>query len=112
MAYEAAFANLHSVCERTRQELASYRQQRPEDDDAAFIDQSVRQYIAAGREVKDHRQSHRMMALSVYSIVVQCDRIARAQARIAELEDALLMRDQALEIAWHIIDENEREDAP
>ncbi len=105
--FEAAFANLASVCEKTRQELASYRKQRPGDTDAAFIEQSVRDFIRAGRETEDPRPGLRMMALSVYALVVKCDEVSRLTARVAQLEDALDMRDDALAIAWDIIDKND-----
>jgi len=105
--FEAAFANLERVCEHTRQELASYRKQRPGDTDAAFIEQSVREFVRAGSGVKDHRDSHRMMALSVYTLVVKLDEVSRLRSRIEHLEDALSMRDDALSIAWSIIDKHD-----
>jgi hypothetical protein len=110
--FEAAFASLSSVCERTRQELASYRQQRPGDTDAAFLEQSVHEFIRAGRETKDPRPGLRMMALSVYALVVKCDEVARLTARVAQLEDALDMRDDALAIAWDIIDKHDNNGEP
>lgn len=102
--FEAAFANLSSVCERTRQELESYRRQRPGDTDAAFLEQSVKEFIRAGREAEDPRSGLRMMALSVYSLVIKCDEVTRLRARVAHLEDSLAMRDDALDIAWDLVD--------
>jgi hypothetical protein len=105
--FEAAFASLASVCERTRQELASYRAQRPGDDDTAFLEQSVKEFIKAGREVEDPRPGLRMMALSVYALVNRMDEVSRLRERVAYLEDQLDMRGQALEISWNKIDELE-----
>lgn len=105
--FEAAFASLASVCERTRQELVSYRQQRPGDDDTAFLEQSVREFIRAGRETEDPRAGLRMMALSVYALVNRMDEVNQLRRRIAYLEDQMDMRAEALEISWNKIDELE-----
>lgn len=105
--FEAAFATLDAICERTRLELASYRSQRPTDDDTDFVAQLVTEFLRAGREQHDGRPGHRTMALSVYNLVILRDRVARLSTRVAELEDLLAMRDDALEIAWAKVDELE-----
>jgi len=105
--FDAAFARLNHICEQTRSQLVSYRAQRPGDTDAAFLEQSVHEFIRAGREATDPRDGLRMMSLSVYSLVIKCDEVSKLRARVAELEDHLEMRGEALELAWNRIDELE-----
>jgi hypothetical protein len=110
--FDAAFARLEQVCERTRAELASYREQRPGDTDAAFLEQSVREFVRAGMEAEDHRPGLRMMALSVYSLVVKCAEVSHLRERVAYLADQLDMRGDALQISWNKIDELEASSQP
>jgi hypothetical protein len=107
--FESAQASLESVIDRTRRQLNSYRQQRPGETDDEFISQLVREFLAAGRECEDPRPGHRMMALSVFTLVIDRDRVAKAERNLAVLSDHLEMRGEALAIAWSKVDELEAE---
>jgi hypothetical protein len=107
--FEAAMGSLESIIDRTRQQLNSYRSQRPGETDEEFISQLVKEFIAAGRQQPDGRPGQRMMALSVYTLVIDRDRVARAERNLDVLSDQLQMRGEALEIAWAKIDELEAE---
>ena len=95
MTLDAAQAALDDMTSRARTKLHAYRNNNLEDEQ--FLRDIITEFIRAAR-TREPAAGAVHMALSLY-------RLADQQDRIAELEDALDMRDKALELMFKLSDE-------
>jgi hypothetical protein len=95
MSLDAAQAALDDMTYRARKKLRAYRNNNL--DDEQFLRDIITEFVRAARTSQPPAGAVHM-ALSLYRLATQHD-------RITELEDALDMRDKALELMFKLSDE-------
>jgi len=104
--YDAANSGLDQIIDRTRAQLARYRAVH-QDGDELFIRSIVHQFVLQAAAAPPGAGSVNM-GLSAYRLAIQQIEIDDLRYQVAQLKDAVEMRDAALKLMWAIRDDEVR----